>query len=416
MFIKLYNILTSPWIILLSMILGILLYIFLKPIVPLLAPLGTTYINLLSMTVIPVMISAVSLSLGRLLRCSNLRSELAKIFFAFAATLLLTAVVGVVIGIIGQPGKLANETRENIGKIVLKSEASDNNFFEKRSIANIPDFIIPTNIFFSLNNGEILKILFFFIILSITFNFLPETSCELFFNLLEGIFLAFQAIIKFFLFFLPFALCSLISNQLLLLGPAIFISLFKFIIIFLLSVIVIISIYAAIFSVIYKKNIFYAAIMLKKSLIIAFGTRNSVATIPIVADELHDKLGLQKDKVNLFFPLGVALCHYSSVLIFSLATIFSLQLYGFSISIVTVLIVVFMSFIASFSTIGVPGVVSYSMISLVFMPLNLPLNIIVIILIALDQVFDPFATILNVYLNGVITAIMAKSKKVICEK
>src|SRR5690606_25374294 len=58
---------------------------------------------------------------------------------------------------------------------------------------------------------------------------------------------------------------------------------------------------------------------LKKSLIIAFGTRNSIATMPTVLDSLRHDFKMNVKTINLIVPLGIILCRYSMVLIFSMA-------------------------------------------------------------------------------------------------
>jgi proton glutamate symport protein len=51
------------------------------------------------------------------------------------------------------------------------------------------------------------------------------------------------------------------------------------------------------------------------------------------------------------------------------------------------------------------GVINVSMISIALNPLNLPVEVVLVIFIAIDPIIDPFVTLLQVYTNAAATAV-----------
>ncbi len=56
---------------------------------------------------------------------------------------------------------------------------------------------------------------------------------------------------------------------------------------------------------------------------------------------------------------------------------------------------------------GAPSLVSRTMISMVLLPLGIPAEAIIVILLAIDPVLDPILTLMSTYPNYALTAIIA---------
>ena len=68
------------------------------------APFGNIYLSLLQMCILPVLVCAVASSLGKLVKSSNSRKSLGSMVRVFAVVLVLMSSVGILAGLIGQPG------------------------------------------------------------------------------------------------------------------------------------------------------------------------------------------------------------------------------------------------------------------------------------------------------------------------
>ena len=80
--------LLSPITILLGIAVGIAVGVGYKPAVALLKPIGDIYLSLLHMCVIPVMVSAVVISIGKLMKDGNAAVYIKKIVATFSIMLL----------------------------------------------------------------------------------------------------------------------------------------------------------------------------------------------------------------------------------------------------------------------------------------------------------------------------------------
>ena len=65
---------------------------------------------------------------------------------------------------------------------------------------------------------------------------------------------------------------------------------------------------------------------LGETLLICIGTRNSFASLPSAIEALSNQLEFDKEKINLVVPLGITLCRYGNVMVFSTGAIFAARL------------------------------------------------------------------------------------------
>ncbi len=414
---KFINFLHNPLAILLGIFFAVIIAIFFKPLIPFISPLGDFYVSLLQMMVIPIIISAIFLSVGKLIKNKSANYYFKKIIITFTLVLISTACLAIILGLIGQPGKLNSENYEKIGQIILKYEKPDSNLLITQnendySLTKIFLTLIPENIFSSLTEGKVLEITLFFLIFALALKNIPDNTSNTFLALAEGIFLASQSIIKFFLTFLPFAIIVLVSKQLANLGFGIFFILFKFIIFFLIGILILIFVITIIYKIVFRTSFFKPFILLKDALITAFCIRHAMATLPIALNALKNQKKINLDALYLVTPLCFTLQKITETFTFAFSTIFCLQLFNFTINLPIIISIIFLSILTALSTIGMPSLILYMMISIVFIPLNLPFGIIIILLIILDPIIDPIATFTNVYLNSLISSIIVKEKEI----
>lgn len=423
-----FNFFLSPWVILSGMIGGVLIGIYLKPAVPYIKPVGDAYLSILQMCVIPIMASAIIISMGKMIKSKNTNKELGKIFIVFTIFLFTVAIISAIFGIITGPGKrIDQETRKFIGNMIIEKsrqgtdtsdvslivEIDSENHIEQKGNKGgvlIPFLIniIPENIFKALSHGENLKIIFFCFLLGLMLKFIPSDSSSYLLILFEGIFDVFQKIIIFSLYFLPFGLCSLIAAQISRVGISMLLSLLLLIILVYILALIIFFI-STIIIWIYSEDSYFAQFKaLKDAIILALGTRSSFATIPSCLMGLTKNMRLDESRINLSLPLGITLCRYGNTLIFAFMSVFAAQLYDKSVGINGFIVILIGSILASMATSGAPGIVARTMIGIILIPLGLPSGAIIVILIAIDPIIDPISTLINVYPNCASATVISK--------
>lgn len=150
---------------------------------------------------------------------------------------------------------------------------------------------------------------------------------------------------------------------------------------------------------------------MKDTIIISLGTRNSFAAIPSAIEAFQNRLELDPERVNLTMPLGITICRYGNVMLFSICSVFAARLYNHKLDIQTIVIIVCISVLAAMAASGAPGIIARTMIAMVLTPLGIPAQAIIVMLIAIDPIIDPLTTLINVYPNCAVTAIVSGSKK-----
>jgi len=124
---------------------------------------------------------------------------------------------------------------------------------------------------------------------------------------------------------------------------------------------------------------------------------------------LEEGLGLKRENVNLFLPLGMTMNPIGSALFFSLSAIFVVQLHadaGAGLSVANFLLLVLGSVLASLAAMGLPGVSALWMLGLVLEPIGVPPEVGIVALLAVAPIIDPLFTMVNVFGNCTATTIL----------
>ncbi|MFW5787180.1 MAG: dicarboxylate/amino acid:cation symporter [Halanaerobiales bacterium] len=426
------SLLLSPWSVISGMLTGIVIGLYFTEVVPYIEPIGEIYLSILMMCVIPILASAVVTSIGKLVNSKEQGKYIKKIVFVFIILLITVSAFSVLAGLTSQLFiDIDIETQRTIGEIALDSQESSSkgSFIPGTVVREIDsrtseasgddefglvDFIvniIPENIFTALADDKNLQVIFFFLIFGIMLKYISREASKTIMIFFEGVFTAFQKLIKVTMYFLPFGLTALVATQFSQIGFAALLSLLQFIFLIYFAALVI---FLAVTIIIWKRGSKSYREQFKamgETLMISLGTRNSFAAIPSAITALSEELKFDTDKVNLAVPLGVSICRFGNVMVFSLGAIFAAQLYGYSLRLEEFVIIIIVSVLAGMATSGAPGLIARTMIAMVLTPLGIPSAAIIALLLAIDPVIDPVTTVINVYPNLGAAALIAEQKK-----
>ena len=123
---------------------------------------------------------------------------------------------------------------------------------------------------------------------------------------------------------------------------------------------------------------------------------------------MQDDLCFERESVSLMLPLGITIGRYGNIVYFALASLFVIQLYDQPLSAAGFAIVVIGSVFAGIATAGSSGILTLAMIGIVLGPLGLPVEAVLIVMMAVDAVIDPMRTFLIVYVNIAATALIVR--------
>ena len=406
--------LKSPIVVLMSLVLAIVAGVFFPTFSKSLAPIGDIYLRLLQMTIIPILMTALIGSVGKLCASESARESIFKIVTTSLIFLFVVSAVALVISLVVGPGRyLSQEARVLLGKTLSaadQSGASDG--AASRGAVEFIQAMIPTNIFYDLGQGSNLSILFFSLLLGVATGVMGGKGAENILEIAEGLFKAFFKIISWIMYLLPFGLFAMLSNQLANTGTETLMAMLRFVVIIWSTALLIIVVNTAIMSAVVRRSPFAVLSALKESMVIAFGTTSSFAAMPSAIQGLTgDILKMPSNMINLVIPLGVVLNRFSMVMIYVAASIFAAELYGVPLDILQLLLVVSLSVLAAIAGAGAPGMVSITMISIVLLPLGLPAQAIVVLVMAVYPVIDPITTLTNLSTNSAISVVVAAGHK-----
>lgn len=404
--------LLSPWSITAGLLAGGAAGICLPEISRNFAPFGDAYLRLLQMCVLPIMITAIITSLAKLLTSGMTGRVLGRILLILGIGLILASLLGLLSGLIGKPGAdLSQGAREVIGSLI-SGQGQEKAFDPDMKLSFDKEYqekskppgeflkeVIPENIFKALLQGQTVQILFFALLTGVAMSFISGQMRDKLVDNLEAIFQTFILIIHWLMYLLPLAIFFLIASQLAELGVEVLGAMARYIV----------WVYAACFLLVLINALAMAAStgqgflrtfkLLKEPLIISFFTRNSYAAMPSAIEALRDSFRIDKDTTNLVIPLGITICRFGTVLVFALSTVFMAQLFNVQLDALNILFIAFASVVAGIAAAGAPGVVALTMISIVLEPLGLPLEVALVLLLAVDPITDPPLTLINVQTN-----------------
>ena len=405
------NVLLSPWAIIAGMISGVLIGLYYKEFAFHLAPLGEVYLALLQMCIIPIMITAVLSSVGRLLKSGEATAYLGRLLIVFIVGMLIASVVGLSLGMVTKPGSgISKKAKVTLGKKISEIELLGFEQSESKNSSLLGFFreIVTTNVVGAISKGKNLPVLLFFVLLGIAIGLVHSPAGANLLDIINVLYDALLNIISWVMYGLPFGLCCLLAAQVADIGLDIMLALLKLIITCYLSVLILILVYGIAIWMKVGGSFFHSFVALKEAFIVALGTSSSFASIPATLQGLQNKLNLDRESTNLVVPLGINLNPHGSVMHFALSAVFIAQLYGTPLEASSLIIVIIGSVFAGLAATGAPGAGALSMIALVLEPLGLPVATAVILLAAIDPILDPVITLTTVHANCAASTIIAK--------
>ncbi len=407
--------LRSPWAILISVVLAIYVGTAHQEFAILLAPLGNFYLGLLKMCVLPILLAAITTSIGRLMQSSHAAQYVKRILVIFPLGLLAASGITVILAAIMGPGRnLSTKTLESLGVLVNDSgidlEMALTGPIPEESSKGMASFLInlvPDNIFNALSQGETLKVLIFSIIVGISLGLLRDRVTEPCFDILEAIYKTFNQLIDWLTMILPIGLFSLLAYQLSQQGLDVMLSMINFVIAALVIFLVIYVLNTLIVWQQSKISFMKVLAALREPTILALATSSSLACLPSAITQLTEGLNFSRQTVHLVTPLSITLCRFGSVIYFALGSVFVMQLYDKPINLGSVIIIIIGSIFAGMATAGVTGILTLTMLGIVLEPLQLPLEAVLVLFVAIDPIMDPFRTLGIVHTGIATTAVIA---------
>lgn len=386
----------SIWVIIslfVSVIIGVLLQNHVE-IANKFSPLGTVYVNLIKMIMVPLVFASL---VGGVSSIGDLR-KLGKMGIAtvliFLGTTAGAVVIGLVLSILCKPG---------VG-IMLGDET-----YEIASFPSVIDTfvgIVPSNPLAALVDGNMLQIIFFSVILGIGIVKTSDMGKGLR-NIIESLYEVMSSLTKGVMYLTPIGILGLMIPAVANNGAQVLLPLLKVIVVFYIAVIIQAGVvYCSLIKTATDLSIKDFFKGLAPAQIIAFTSCSSAAALPVTIKQIQDELKVTKEVSSFVLPLGATINMDGNALYQGIVALFIAQAYGIELSVPMMLMVVLTGTLASIGAAGVPGA-GMIVLSTVLLSVGLPVDGIILVA-GIDRILDMGRTFINVTGDAVTACIVEK--------
>ena len=417
MFGRVLSILHSPLAIILAVAAGVAVGVYKPVLAHAIAPLSHMYIDLLTMVVLPFIISSIIFSLRSLIHDPQAKTFLFKIFASLLIVTAAAAIVGSVLALTLKPGQVLDpEVRLAFGRVV-NEEATGSTDLEMTlhgddtaRIVQTPFekliSVIPSNVFAALVSGDTLKVLVFALLFGFAVGHVPHAVSNPFAFSLETIYRACIVLTRWFNLLLPFATFAMIADQIATVGVQSLTLMLDFLVVVALAAFVLVVGSIAVIAMRSGRSPWAVFRAHQDVLVMAVATRSSVACIPVMIDTLTERLNFRRDVVELLVPLQSALVRAGPVLLFVIGPIFIAQLYGKVLSPSDLIFLGVVAVMLGPMTAGMSGILVVAQVGVVCGYLGLPFEAAFVLFASVDAATDTFRTLSLVFtVNGAAAAI-----------
>jgi len=394
------------WQILIAMVTGASLAVFVgEPAVPWVGWLGTVFIRLLRMVIVPLVLTSIISGVASVGGGRSLGRLGAKTLAYYVTTSILAILVGLLLVNLIQPGT-RSDPMEAKAVAVQQLETPG-------GVSDVLTTLIPLNPVAAAANGEMLGLIFFAILVGITLTRLPPgpsaTLRGLFDSGFELMMLMATGIIR----LAPLGVLGLITTAVAGKDFEDFRPLLWYIftvaaglsIHLLITLPLLLLLVGRINPRIHFRN-------MADALLTAFSTSSSAATLPVTLHDVEKKVGVSNKVTSFVLPMGATMNMDGTALLECVAVIFMAQVMGFGLNIQTQFIVVLTALLASIGAAAIPsaGLVVIFIITEAINMRGPEVAILVGTLLAIDRPLDMYRTMVNVFSDSCGAAIIARSE------
>ncbi|WP_338116632.1 dicarboxylate/amino acid:cation symporter [Vibrio splendidus] len=353
------------------------------------APLGAIFINLIKMLVIPLVAVALISGAAGLGNSSSAGKVGVVTLGYFALTSALAVALALVMGEVFEPGR---------GIDVSGVEGMFSSEYAAKG--ELPTFwatitgMIPTNVFQSLNEANILQILVFCLFFGIAISKQAKEKRDPIINGVNAIVDAMVWMINKVMIIAPLGVFGLMAEAVGTFGFGALMVVFKLFIVYIAAILIFGFVaYPLMIQIFTKTSAKKFLVAMKKPQAVALSTASSMATLPVTMETVEKELGVRNSTASFVLPLGATINMSGNAIYYGLVAIFFAQLFNIDLSMGAYIAIIVTSTLGAVGQAGVPGP-SFLVVA-VLLAAGIPIEGLPL-LFALDRIFDMIRTALNI--------------------
>ncbi|MGY4789195.1 cation:dicarboxylate symporter family transporter [Pediococcus pentosaceus] len=400
--------LTLGWQILIGLILGVVLgavFYHNQVAITAMQNIGTMFIHLIQMIVLPIVVSCLTVGIAGMGDIGELGRVGLKTLIYFEILTTIALVVGMIFANVFHPGTyidIHSLQSTDISSYVETAKHVKESSGLWSTIMNI----IPTNIFSSLSEGNMMPIILFSVLFGLGITAIGKQG-QILIDGLTAIQEVMFKITNWIMHLSPIGVCALIGVTIAQMGIDALKPLGLFILIAYVAMVFFVIVVLGIVAKIHHVKFFQLLKVIKNELILAFSTASSEAALPKIIDKMQ-KYGVSQGIVSFVIPTGYTFNLDGSAIYQAVGALFLAQAYHINLSIgqqITLLVVLM---ITSKGMAGVPGA-SFVVLLATVSTIGVPMAGLTFIA-GVDRIIDMGRTAVNVVGNSLAAIIMGKSE------
>lgn len=364
------------------------------------APIGTIFINLIKMMIVPVVFCSLIVGVTSL---GGDGKKLGRISIKTIALYMVTTAVAIVIGL-----AVAGVIHPGVGLEIAGKAAPK--VKEAPTLMQVLVNMVPTNPIASMAKADILPVIIFALFVGVGITQVGGNRTNPLINFFDAAAEVCYRIIAMIMRFAPIGVFALLLPVVCKNGPKVLLP--------LLSVIACSAIGSTLHCVLVYSSLasvgggisplkFFRG--MSEAMMLAFTTCSSAGTLPVNMKNAQEKLGLSREITSFVLPLGATINMDGTAIYMGICSLFIANVFGINLTSSDILMIIFTGTLASIGTAGVPGA-GLIMLAMVLQAVQLPLEGLALVA-GIDRVLDMFRTTVNITGDVAVAAVVDKSER-----
>lgn len=321
-------------------------------------PIGTAFIRLITMVVVPLVAASLLIgtaSLGDLRKLGRIGG---KTVAYYMTTTAIAVTIGIVLSNVVQPGSGIDEQTRDTLSAQFADQAGESMALaaEKPPVVETLLNMIPRNPVQAAAEMDLLPLIIFMILFGAAITLVEEKKKNAVLMFAEGVNDAVMVLIDWIMKLAPYAVFALIAAVVAQFG----LDLLRSLLIYTLTVAAGLLLhafgtYGLVLRFLVKVNpaTFFKQII--EAPVVAFSTSSSNATLPVTMETAEEDVGISPEVSSFVLPLGATINMDGTAMYQAIATMFIAQIYGVGLGIGEQLTIVLTATLASIGAAGVPS-------------------------------------------------------------
>ena len=358
------------------------------------------FLSIIYMIIVPLIFSSIVVAVTSLGATNKLKTLGLGVGVYFVITTTIAILIAIFLVSIISPGDILDISLLKESYDLSDDDMEIKDSFELDDIPNAISNIIPRNPITSYLEGQMLSILVFALIVGLAMGTLPKESIQPVLDLLESIQKITIHILMFSMKIVPFAVFGLIVGMVAKVGIGSMVGMGAYMGTVVLALGVMLLVYMLILKFVAKRPILSTFSKFRNPQTVSFSTASSMATMPVTLKTAEESLEIDPKVSKFVIPFGTTVNMDGTALYQVIAVFFLAQLFSIELSMLSMLVIIVTTLLASIGTPAVPGA-GVIVMSTILVTVGIP-PVGILLLISVDRILDMIRTMVNV--TGDLTA------------